>query len=1009
MIPIEIQDLADAYRKVKVDLFYSGNPCRQKLLDFEDNLAENLVKILNSLLTYDKGYLFDISEGYWLCPKKIDFRDEKKNAPIFSDLAKAYSPDNVTQIDLRIIENLPIAFHIVMTLWINKIGERFDQKISSNSYGNRIRRHSDKTPNLQALGSFNPYLYPYQKWRDNGLETIRISLKQNKKVIAITGDFTAFYHNINADFMLSDKFQEKIGVILENEEKEFTRLIIDMLNHWADKTPLKRGLPVGCAISAVIANAALFLFDDQIEKEIVPLYYGRYVDDIILVLENTNDFVNSKDVWTWITKRVLSLSIKPNDGSTSVGMSNSKKSEDSRIFFELNKQLGLPSEENRKNELYFENNKTKIFLLDSSSGLAFLNSLEHQIKERSSEWRSLPELPDDEYIASMLLSTCNKTGEDADNLRKADTLSIRRAMFAMKLRDFESYSRNLPPASWEKQRKAFLETIDLHFTNLRSFFDLFRYFPRILSIAMGGSDYEYVISIVKKINENCQNILKKGCFVAGIKITPEKSELLLDFINSSFSESIIASMVYPIPPKFNLLLQKCPWLKIATSADEVLKKHRVFFGYDLANKPFRCFYLYKEANWFCGQRGTGSSFSYSQYDDKCNSFVRQHDFRCLLLLSKSCIEKIKDGELPRAWIFPTRPFSMPELYLCLKKPFIHHRFISKTLCILRGYAMQADEMPYQYCISDHYPSQGTILKIQNSKLSSEVNIALASWKTKESSWNAAACGKNDPDLSRYYRLSHLLNHILRSHKKVNYVIFPELSIPIRWFLNVANKLKGAGISLIAGVEYIHHPQNNNVYNQVWCSLVHNGLGFTQTVIIKHDKDIPAIHEQAELEKNAGVRLIPENPGQTCNIIQHGDFYFGILICSELTNIDYRAKLRGLVDAVFVPEWNPDIEMFSSLIEAAAYDIHAYIVQCNDRQYGDTRIRIPAKDHYSRDIVKVKGGEEDFYVIGKLNIDVLRKFQSFHISPIGKDALFKPVPAGFSIAPYRKTLPSGGEE
>ena len=156
-------------------------------------------------------------------------------------------------------------------------------------------------------------------------------------------------------------------------------------------------------------------------------------------------------------------------------------------------------------------------------------------------------------------------------------------------------------------------------------------------------------------------------------------------------------------------------------------------------------------------------------------------------------------------------------------------------------------------------------------------------------------------------------------------------------------------------------------------------------------------------------MIPENPGQTCNIIQHGDFYFGILICSELTNIDYRAKLRGLVDAVFVPEWNPDIEMFSSLIEAAAYDIHAYIVQCNDRQYGDTRIRIPAKDHYSRDIVKVKGGEEDFYVIGKLNIDVLRKFQSFHISPIGSDALFKPVPVGFSIASYRKILPKGGEE
>ena len=76
MIPIEIQDLADAYRKVKVDLFYSGNPCRKKLVAFEDNLAENLEIILNSLLTKDRIYLFEISKGYWLCPKKIEFKDE---------------------------------------------------------------------------------------------------------------------------------------------------------------------------------------------------------------------------------------------------------------------------------------------------------------------------------------------------------------------------------------------------------------------------------------------------------------------------------------------------------------------------------------------------------------------------------------------------------------------------------------------------------------------------------------------------------------------------------------------------------------------------------------------------------------------------------------------------------------------------------------------------------------------------------------------------------------------
>ena len=124
----------------------------------------------------------------------------------------------------------------------------------------------------------------------------------------------------------------------------------------------------------------------------------------------------------------------------------------------------------------------------------------------------------------------------------------------------------------------------------------------------------------------------------------------------------------------------------------------------------------------------------------------------------------------------------------------------------------------------------------------------------------------------------------------------------------------------------------------------------------------------------------------------------------MTNIDYRAKFRGNVDAIIVPEWNSDTEMFGSLIEASAYDIHAFIVQCNDRQYGDTRIRIPAKKHHNRDIVRVKGGEEDFFVVGKLDIDKLRAFQSFNVSPTGNEAPFKPVPAGFRIAKYRKVLP-----
>jgi hypothetical protein len=127
------------------------------------------------------------------------------------------------------------------------------------------------------------------------------------------------------------------------------------------------------------------------------------------------------------------------------------------------------------------------------------------------------------------------------------------------------------------------------------------------------------------------------------------------------------------------------------------------------------------------------------------------------------------------------------------------------------------------------------------------------------------------------------------------------------------------------------------------------------------------------------------------------------VCSELTNISYRASLRGKVDAIFVPEWNQDTDTFHSLVESAALDVHAYIIQCNDRQYGDSRIRAPYKDSWKRDVLRVKGGITDYCVIGEIDVLALRRFQSSFRSP--KEP-FKPVPDGFEISYDRKVLPAG---
>lgn len=58
----------------------------------------------------------------------------------------------------------------------------------------------------------------------------------------------------------------------------------------------------------------------------------------------------------------------------------------------------------------------------------------------------------------------------------------------------------------------------------------------------------------------------------------------------------------------------------------------------------------------------------------------------------------------------------------------------------------------------------------------------------------------------------------------------------------------------------------------------------------------------------------------------------------------------------------------------------YIIQCNDRQYGDSRIRAPFKESWQRDLLRVKGGITDYCVIGEIDVQALRQFQSSYRSP-----------------------------
>lgn len=64
---------------------------------------------------------------------------------------------------------------------------------------------------------------------------------------------------------------------------------------------------------------------------------------------------------------------------------------------------------------------------------------------------------------------------------------------------------------------------------------------------------------------------------------------------------------------------------------------------------------------------------------------------------------------------------------------------------------------------------------------------------------------------------------------------------------------------------------------------------------------------------------------------------------------------------------------------------------------------PFRNSWQHDLLRVKGGITDYCVIGEIDVQALRQFQSIHRSPAKP---FKPVPDGFEIDFCRKVLPAG---
>lgn len=1003
-----LQELGLAYRKAKVDLYYSSHASLEAIAGYEESLHANLTALFAKIQGDDESWVTqpEFVGGWTLAAKSVDmscwekYREQHGNGLIFSSpadewvhacslLAEVGKPQKPIA-EFRVMAQCSLDFHVLSALWMLEVGHLFDAQLTGHAYGNRLRRTQDgKGINKLSLGSFQPYLKPFRDWRDKGIETMRTALDSGKKIVALTADVSSFYHELNPSFMLNPAFVvDVLGLELSAYQAKLHRLFIQALQAWAAATPLKKGLPVGLPASAVVANVALAELDRIVKQQCVPLYYGRYVDDILLVMENGGGFRSTAELWEWLFAR----------SSGKLGW----------VTGEEGKQIGFQPDYLSDSQIRFANAKNKVFILAGEPGKTLVDAIAHQIHERASEWRAMPRLPRSaSHVGTDLLAATQSDGEAADNLRKADALTMRRAGFAIKLRDFEAYERDLKPEVWREHRQAFFRAFIQHVLALPQFFDLAVYLPRVIRLATACEDFEDLRKILRGLEQLCTQVAQncalsvKACPAESL---PPASELMACWkkqLYSTVRESISAAF----PPRLSNAGKQAWQAHMAdylpvVDTDALLNwflspkgfqvEQARLFSFDLAHMPFRFIGLPSE---MVAQRGIPARKTATH----CASAAELLP-DTVLDGSQLLAGWIRFKNLPHGLLFATRPYNLPELFILNKAAYDASERVAMQAVVLavRGFTL-GEAAP-------SFDKHG-VLQIPDGQPQHRYGVAVSSWKTQMESWTASVMRMSDPDADRYARLCRLLDGVIAQPQHSRYLVLPELALPAHWFIRIARKLQGRGISLITGIEYLH-ASKARVRNQVWAALSHDGLGFPSLMIYRQDKQRPALHEEQELQRLAGLELKPDKAWKTPPILQHGDLRFALLVCSELTNISHRAALRGKVDALFVPEWNPDTDSFNALVESAALDMHAYIIQCNDRQYGDSRIRAPFKESWQRDLLRVKGGITDYCVIGEIDVQALRQFQSSHRSPAKP---FKPVPDGFEIDFGRKALPAGEKE
>lgn len=951
-----------AYKKIKSYYYYDKTILYNKVsLAMWESSSQLFERRVNRLAEFmctlegdiDYGFLTPLLRSVDLIPMPKVFDDTAPED--IGILIQNSVPKKSTLSKVNFYIKAPVELLVLDAIWMILVGKiaYSHSAISTCAYANKPKLDQLYFDNENLLDGtdfdsnrlFVPYFKQYTAWRNTAFRKIESRYNQKKDSVLISLDLKSYYYSVTFDFDDLPRYLNDDARL--TEIASLTRIIRQIYIDYTSEMQKYRGaipancqkgqcaLPIGLHSSMLIANLYLYELDMAITEQVAPVFYGRYVDDILIVVDKPQDCeitVTSILHETLVRKEI----IKPK-GS---------------------KEYSVLIPNTAPNYLTLQANKIRCLYFDHNEPDALINLLceASNIKASMSEGMQMPDIG---FSERSFDEQAYSLGEKAGSLKVRDFLfSSNNYEATLFINDLIRASKNVD-VSDSKHREFMVEQIGqiLKFYNGRQAVEYRSAWINVFSLILINDQYEFFVKFYQQLLDSINEV------IAGQleSIESPKSGIVLNRVKDALFEQLKIAASIAIAP---LAIEETKAHIIAAIADSTKQIEVSAFSDIFENaKDIR------NANLFNNHFSSFPLISYITATLDVNFSLIKARPQDIVYLSKN-----SDGILP---------LNERKIQLCPR--FIHF----DELCLLNflthfyeggnPVSKHIDQLSDVFFkinnLQNAFPSLETNAEVcdginlhqlsapinTHKPLSGSLKIALASVWLDEMKDIQPVLKNPVHDLSprKKQNLYKLLNEARKSN--ANMIVFPEYYLPIYWIEELYTFSRTNSIAIVCGLRYITNSQR--AYNYMVVLQPFRANRFNYTIPLFREKNHYAPAEISALAAEHYECKDPESP--SIHLIDWDGIKFSDLMCFELTNIEYRYLLRSKIDVLIVPELNKDTAYFSNIVESASRDLHCFVVQANTSKYGDSRITGPYNSLF-KDIIKIKGGENNVLLIGTVN-------------------------------------------